>query len=158
MAEALIATDSDTYDFDQIVADLNRLLRLRTTPIGLKLFERRPSPSIFHVSLGPPSPQLVSIPVCKLLLSRFGPRHCGQSWDPLEEGSKANVIATEVSPTNTKANTATSRGMVFSKSRRGGIEGFDGRERHQGEAAGSRMRREYRWVAKRLPTDVIEPF
>ena len=41
MAEALIAKDSDSYDFDQIVADLNRLLRLRTTPIGLKLFERK---------------------------------------------------------------------------------------------------------------------
>ena len=41
MAETLIATDSDTYDFEQIVADLNRLLRLRTTPIGLKLFERK---------------------------------------------------------------------------------------------------------------------
>ena len=41
MAEALIAKDSDNYDFDQIVADLNRLLRLRTTPIGLKLFERK---------------------------------------------------------------------------------------------------------------------
>jgi len=28
-------------DWDQLVADLNRLLRLRTTPIGMKLFERR---------------------------------------------------------------------------------------------------------------------
>lgn len=36
----VIAKDVDTYDFQQIVNDLNRLLRLRTTPIGLKLFER----------------------------------------------------------------------------------------------------------------------
>ena len=28
----------ETYDFERIVADLNRLLRLRTTPIGMKLF------------------------------------------------------------------------------------------------------------------------
>ena len=34
----LISTDS-TYDGPQIVEDLNRLLRLRTTPIGMKLFE-----------------------------------------------------------------------------------------------------------------------
>ena len=34
----LISTDS-TYDGPQIVDDLNRLLRLRTTPIGMKLFE-----------------------------------------------------------------------------------------------------------------------
>jgi uncharacterized protein (DUF169 family) len=27
------------YDWDQIVEDLNRLLRLRTTPIGMKLFK-----------------------------------------------------------------------------------------------------------------------
>lgn len=35
----LIATDQDSFDWEQIVADLNRLLRLRTTPIGMKLFE-----------------------------------------------------------------------------------------------------------------------
>ena len=34
----LISTDLD-YNGDRIVADLNRLLRLRTTPIGMKLFE-----------------------------------------------------------------------------------------------------------------------
>ena len=34
----LISTDL-TYDGPQIVDDLNRLLRLRTTPIGMKLFE-----------------------------------------------------------------------------------------------------------------------
>jgi uncharacterized protein (DUF169 family) len=28
----------ETFDFERIVADLNRLLRLRTTPIGMKLF------------------------------------------------------------------------------------------------------------------------
>ena len=34
----LISTDL-IYDGPQIVDDLNRLLRLRTTPIGMKLFE-----------------------------------------------------------------------------------------------------------------------
>jgi uncharacterized protein (DUF169 family) len=34
----IIARDSDHYDFPAIVADLNRLLRLRTTPIGMKRF------------------------------------------------------------------------------------------------------------------------
>ena len=34
----VISTDL-TYDAPQIVDDLNRLLRLRTTPIGMKLFE-----------------------------------------------------------------------------------------------------------------------
>ena len=34
----LISTDLD-YNGERIVADLNRLLRLRTTPIGMKLFE-----------------------------------------------------------------------------------------------------------------------
>ena len=38
MSEAMIAKQSDTFDAAQVVADLNRLLRLRTTPIGLKLF------------------------------------------------------------------------------------------------------------------------
>ena len=40
MAE-LIATDHSTYDWPDLVSGLNRLLRLRTTPIGMKLFERR---------------------------------------------------------------------------------------------------------------------
>jgi uncharacterized protein (DUF169 family) len=34
-----IATDHDTYDWPVLVDELNRLLRLRTTPIGMKLFE-----------------------------------------------------------------------------------------------------------------------
>jgi uncharacterized protein (DUF169 family) len=34
----VIATDATTFDWPEIVADLNRLLRLRTTPIGMKLF------------------------------------------------------------------------------------------------------------------------
>ena len=38
MAEVL-ATDSSAIDWPALVADLNRLLRLRTTPIGMKLFE-----------------------------------------------------------------------------------------------------------------------
>lgn len=36
----VIATDLATFDGPSIVADLNRLLRLRTTPIGMKLFAR----------------------------------------------------------------------------------------------------------------------
>jgi uncharacterized protein (DUF169 family) len=35
----VIATDQGTYDSHEVVAALNRLLRLRTTPIGMKLFE-----------------------------------------------------------------------------------------------------------------------
>ena len=31
--------DPATYDWGALVGDLNRLLRLRTTPIGMKLFE-----------------------------------------------------------------------------------------------------------------------
>jgi uncharacterized protein (DUF169 family) len=31
-------TEPQSYDWNQIVDDLNRLLRLRTTPIGMKLF------------------------------------------------------------------------------------------------------------------------
>ncbi|MEQ8483114.1 MAG: DUF169 domain-containing protein [Pseudomonadales bacterium] len=34
----LIATDQDSYDWPALVDQLNRLLRLRTTPIGMKLF------------------------------------------------------------------------------------------------------------------------
>jgi uncharacterized protein (DUF169 family) len=37
----LIATEHTTYDWPALVDQLNRLLRLRTTPIGMKLFERR---------------------------------------------------------------------------------------------------------------------
>jgi uncharacterized protein (DUF169 family) len=37
----LIATDHTTYDWPALVDQLNRLLRLRTTPIGMKLFESR---------------------------------------------------------------------------------------------------------------------
>lgn len=33
-----IATESGAYDWQQLVADLNRLLRLRTTPVGMKRF------------------------------------------------------------------------------------------------------------------------
>jgi uncharacterized protein (DUF169 family) len=36
----VIATDATTFDWPALVADLNRLLRLRTTPIGMKLFEK----------------------------------------------------------------------------------------------------------------------
>ena len=41
MSEQVITTESDALDWPQLVADLNRLLRLRTTPIGMKLFESR---------------------------------------------------------------------------------------------------------------------
>jgi uncharacterized protein (DUF169 family) len=34
----LISSDQSNFDFKEIVAALNRLLRLRTTPIGMKLF------------------------------------------------------------------------------------------------------------------------
>ena len=34
----IITTDQRTYDWPALVDDLNRLLRLRTTPIGMKLF------------------------------------------------------------------------------------------------------------------------
>ncbi|HIG44612.1 MAG: DUF169 domain-containing protein [bacterium] len=38
---SVIATDETTFDFPAIVADLNKLLRLRATPIGLKMFKTR---------------------------------------------------------------------------------------------------------------------
>ena len=37
--EDIIATDLDISDWPELVNDLNRMLRLRTTPIGMKLFE-----------------------------------------------------------------------------------------------------------------------
>jgi len=37
----LIATEHTSYDWPELVDRLNRLLRLRTTPIGMKLFEQR---------------------------------------------------------------------------------------------------------------------
>lgn len=41
MSEQVIATDQTVFDGPQIVADLNRLLRLRTTPIGMKMFKTK---------------------------------------------------------------------------------------------------------------------
>ena len=38
---SLIASDITQIDFAEIVADLNRLLRLRTTPIGMKMFKTK---------------------------------------------------------------------------------------------------------------------
>ena len=38
---SVIATDHTNVDWSQIVADLNRFLRLRTTPIGMKMFENK---------------------------------------------------------------------------------------------------------------------
>ena len=37
----MIASDQSVFDGQQFVADLNRLLRVRTTPIGMKMFESR---------------------------------------------------------------------------------------------------------------------
>ncbi len=36
---ATFATDQEHYDWSGLIADLNRLLRLRTTPIGMKMFK-----------------------------------------------------------------------------------------------------------------------
>jgi uncharacterized protein (DUF169 family) len=41
MSQSVIATDQTNFAWSDLVDDLNRLLRLRTTPIGMKLFERR---------------------------------------------------------------------------------------------------------------------
>ena len=41
MSEAMITTDASTLDYPALVADLNRLLRLRATPIGMKMFKTR---------------------------------------------------------------------------------------------------------------------
>ncbi len=38
MSDNIISTDQPAFNGPQIVADLNRLLRLRTTPIGMKMF------------------------------------------------------------------------------------------------------------------------
>tara|TARA_B100000949_G_scaffold195448_1_gene180636 strand:+ start:95 stop:877 length:783 start_codon:yes stop_codon:yes gene_type:complete len=38
---SIIATDHTNVDWNQIVTDLNRFLRLRTTPIGMKMFENK---------------------------------------------------------------------------------------------------------------------
>jgi uncharacterized protein (DUF169 family) len=36
---SVITSDNETHDWVQLVSDLNRFLRLRTTPIGMKLFK-----------------------------------------------------------------------------------------------------------------------
>ena len=41
MSDTIISTDQSEFNGPQIVADLNRLLRLRTTPIGMKMFETK---------------------------------------------------------------------------------------------------------------------
>tara|TARA_R110002072_G_scaffold20841_3_gene75178 strand:- start:59847 stop:60626 length:780 start_codon:yes stop_codon:yes gene_type:complete len=38
---SLITTDESSFDFPKIVDDLNRLLRLRATPIGMKMFKTK---------------------------------------------------------------------------------------------------------------------
>ncbi|GIS74860.1 MAG: hypothetical protein CM1200mP12_05790 [Gammaproteobacteria bacterium] len=35
----IIASESTNYDLNEVVASLNRLLKLRTIPIGMKMFE-----------------------------------------------------------------------------------------------------------------------
>lgn len=37
----IIGRDTDSYDWKELIDQLNALLRLRTTPIGMKMFERR---------------------------------------------------------------------------------------------------------------------
>ena len=41
MSDKIITTDQAEFNGQQIVADLNRLLRLRTTPIGMKMFKTK---------------------------------------------------------------------------------------------------------------------
>ncbi|MEJ6591456.1 MAG: DUF169 domain-containing protein [SAR86 cluster bacterium] len=41
MTDSMIATDQSVLDLPALVNDLNRLLRLRTTPIGMKMFKTR---------------------------------------------------------------------------------------------------------------------
>ncbi len=41
MSDTIISTDLSAFNGPQIVADLNRLLRLRTTPIGMKMFKTK---------------------------------------------------------------------------------------------------------------------
>ena len=41
MTHSIITTDQANLDLPAIVDDLNRLLRLRTTPIGMKMFKTR---------------------------------------------------------------------------------------------------------------------
>ena len=41
MTDSLIATDETTFDWNEILAGLNRYLRLRTTPVGMKMFRSR---------------------------------------------------------------------------------------------------------------------
>ncbi len=41
MAEKMITTDAGSFDWAEIVAELNRYLRLRATPVGMKMFETR---------------------------------------------------------------------------------------------------------------------
>lgn len=38
---SVITTDETSFDFPQLVGDLNRLLRLRATPIGMKMFKTK---------------------------------------------------------------------------------------------------------------------
>ena len=35
----IIASESSSYDLNEVVASLNKLLKLRTIPIGMKMFE-----------------------------------------------------------------------------------------------------------------------
>ena len=60
----IIASESTNYDLNEVVASLNRLLKLRTIPIGMKMFEsieemesipkiRRPSACLLYTSPSP---------------------------------------------------------------------------------------------------------
>ena len=39
-SSSIIGKDTDTYDWPELMDQLNALLRLRTTPIGMKMFEK----------------------------------------------------------------------------------------------------------------------
>lgn len=41
MSDSIIASDETTFDWQEILAGLNQYLRLRTTPIGMKMFRTR---------------------------------------------------------------------------------------------------------------------
>ena len=39
--DEIVLDDPTVYDWPKLIDDLNRLLRLKTTPIGMKMFETR---------------------------------------------------------------------------------------------------------------------
>ena len=45
----IIASESSSYDLNELVASLNRLLKLRTIPIGMKMFKSVEELSLIHI-------------------------------------------------------------------------------------------------------------